>query len=87
MANTNPNWMPEGHVGASNDTILRATQKILGAINDGGGSSSSSGGNSDGVVDPTTAPTSTTVTNYYTNTATRTLWVWPANGSAWTQIV
>lgn len=41
----------------------------------------------DGTTDPVAAPSNPAVTNWYTNTATGTAWVWPAGGSAWQQIV
>lgn len=56
----------------------------------GSGSAAASGCcNSDGVIDPVAAPTDPTVTNMYTNTAPtpKTVWVWPAGGAAWIQVV
>jgi hypothetical protein len=41
---------------------------------------------SDGVVDPTTPPVNTGVTNYYLNTVGVKRWVWPANGTSWIQV-
>jgi len=55
-----------------------------------GGAISPGGGNgvvSDGVVDPVAAPANPAVTNWYTNTATGTAWLWPAGGVSWQQIV
>jgi len=53
----------------------------------GGGGGGGSDFNSDGVIDPVAAPTDPTKTNLYTNTAAGTLWIWPAGGAAWQQIV
>jgi len=82
-------FFPEGDTPVIGDTILRTTQKILGEIiaGGGGGGGGGSGTNTDGVVDPTAAPTNTGVTNLYVNTATGTVWVWPANAGAWSQII
>lgn len=60
---------------------------IASVSGEGGGGEGGACCNSDGAVDPVAAPTDPTVTNLYTNTATGTLWVWPAGGAAWAQIV
>jgi len=64
----------------SNVDLLKIIAMLL--QNGGGGS----GGMSDGVVDPTTAPSNTSITNVYYNTATPSTWVWPAGGAAWVQV-
>jgi hypothetical protein len=71
------------------DSSKITLDKILQATNSGsgGGGGSSTNYNLVGVVDPSAAPADITETWRYTNTATQTDWVWPANGAAWVQIV
>lgn len=46
---------------------------------------SGGGGLSSGAGDPTEAPTHPEVDNLYRNTTSKSLWWWPAGGSAWEQ--
>lgn len=65
--------------------LLGAAVFLLCELTNGGGLGS--GVLSDGAVDPVAAPTNPAVTNWYTNTATGTAWIWPAGGAVWQQIV
>lgn len=69
------------------DQLLKAIAEASRQIAANGGGSGCC--NSDGVIDPVAAPADPTVTNMYTNTAPtpKTVWVWPAGGAAWIQVV
>lgn len=87
---SSPTFFSDGSSPRITDTTRIATEKILGALVDGGGGGGGggSGGISSGAGDPVAAPTNVNIDNIYINRTAvpESGWLWPASGAAWEQI-
>ena len=77
-------------IGTTPGMVIKELVDLNAAIIAGGGGPGGGGAISSGVIDPMAAPTNPAVDNVYfnvVNLAAITMWLWPAGGAAWSQVV